>query len=174
MKPGPKSSFVARFWKQVNKNGPIPSHIHNLGQCWLWNGRSYKGYGRISYFHNDVQAQRASWTINCGAIPEQLCVLHKCDNPTCVNPNHLFLGTRSDNVADMISKGRKRYGIRIGSDNNKTKLTAEQVYEIRSLIGSEHAVASRFGVTVQNVRHIRNRKTWKHLPDTDFLKQPTT
>lgn len=91
-----------RFWNKVDRSG----------DCWTWQGsRDRKGYGRVSVNQRPVLAHRFSWTLSHGPIPDGLCVLHKCDNPPCVNPEHLFLGTIADNNRDMVAKGRHaRYG----------------------------------------------------------------
>ena len=89
--------IVYLFWRKVDKKGPIhPIH----GRCWVWTGSKVgKGYGQ----------HRRSWKIHFGEIPDGLYVLHKCDNPLCVNPSHLFLGTPKDNVQDMLEKGRGNF-----------------------------------------------------------------
>jgi hypothetical protein len=89
-----------RFWSKVQK-GP---------DCWTWAGsRSAKGYGRLNVGGAVCQAHRVSWELHRGAIPSDLFVLHRCDNPPCVNPDHLFLGTALDNSRDMVSKGRQKF-----------------------------------------------------------------
>lgn len=87
-----------KFWKKVDRRGP--------DECWKWTGAiNQAGYGAFGNNH----AHRTSYEITYGPIPDGLFILHKCDNPPCVNPNHLFVGTHQDNMRDMISKGRARY-----------------------------------------------------------------
>lgn len=101
-----EKSLAERFWQKVDKSG----------KCWIWTGgRTSTGYGIIGKGkrgHGFLKAHRASWIINVGSIPDRLLVLHKCDNPLCVKPDHLFLGTYKDNSQDMVSKGRgvNQYG----------------------------------------------------------------
>lgn len=97
-----RRSFEERLWEKVDK----------AGDCWVWTaGRNPKGYGRIGRGGRGegvVLAHRAVWELANGPVPEGLFVLHRCDNPPCVRPNHLFLGTKADNNQDMASKGRNR------------------------------------------------------------------
>jgi HNH endonuclease len=165
---------IARFWEKVDKSGRTPEHCQYLGACWAWTGRTNThGYGRVSYRNpigdvSDLLAHRVSWFITNGATPEGIKVLHKCDNPPCVNPAHLFLGTQLDNVKDMQTKGRRR-GLRhgLGAANNSAKLAEEDVRLIRerSAAGETFAaIAFDYGMTRPGITLIVKRKTWKHVP----------
>lgn len=88
--------IVDRFFKHVDKTDA----------CWLWIGAKSRGYGYFRVFGKSVRAHHFSWETRYGKIPEKLCVLHKCDVPACVNPDHLFLGTQIDNIRDRDQKGR--------------------------------------------------------------------
>ncbi len=139
------------------------NHYHTkTPTCWNWTGSTHiQGYGRIKKNGVDMLAHRASWEIHNGPIPPGMCVCHKCDNPPCVNPAHLFLGTHQDNMADRDAKGRNvhAWGERAGS----AKLTWVKVAEIRKLKGvvSQRAVAKQFGVTQCTISCIQSGKTWK-------------
>lgn len=154
---------IARFWEKVNKDGPIPPHRPELGKCWVWNGKPrFDGYGQMMMSSRcPMLSHRASWIISCG-IPNR-CVLHKCDNRVCVNPDHLFLGTRPDNMTDKCKKGRQTRG----EENGPSKLTKNQVIEIKK----RHAVTREFhkiiakdyGVSRGLIGNIIRGKNWKHI-----------
>ena len=106
------SSELHRFWSKVDKQGPI----HPVcGQCWIWIAGKYStGYGQ----HGNYRAHRYSWNLYYGEIPVGVFVLHRCDNPACVNPKHLFLGTHQDNMDDMNAKGRHGFAQRTHCPRN--------------------------------------------------------
>lgn len=109
-----RPNAVERFWAKVNKQGPVPAHRPELGPCWVWTGTVPKqpGYGRFNTGIKlagrwvIVNVHRYSWELHHGPVPAGLWVLHRCDNRPCVRPDHLFLGTATDNNRDMVAKGR--------------------------------------------------------------------
>lgn len=121
----PPKSIEERFWKKVN--------IRSDDECWEWQGNHHP-YGRL--FVRDghhIQASQFSWELhNKQEVPNGILVCHSCDNPPCVNPKHLFLGTYFDNMQDKIRKGRDRYSPAIGERNGKHKLSDKEILDIRS------------------------------------------
>jgi len=133
------------------------------GGCWLWTGGTNKaGYGRISVSGRLVVAHRVSYELHVGEVPDQLCVLHRCDVPSCVNPEHLFLGTHTDNMRDMVSKGRNV--ARRGEENSQAKLTKSRVLLLREKYASGSsnisALAREFGVSRRAIRFAIKGETW--------------
>lgn len=132
--------------------------------CWLWTGsRDANGYGRLNIKNKPVLAHRLSWSIHRHEIGPEQHVLHRCDNPQCVRPEHLFLGDQVENNADKMAKKRHRYGVSHGADHGGSKLTDEQVREIRASVGPSRIIAEQFGISRRQVRDIRALKVWKHL-----------
>lgn len=149
--------FLPRFWSRVK--------IDDALSCWEWTGaKTTAGYGHIIYRGKSRFAHRASYELHVGPIPDGLLVCHRCDNPSCVNPAHLFLGTNKDNVTDSVTKGRKPQG----ETHVSAKLTECQVLEIRTRHAAGNitckALALEFGVKRGTVEDIVHRKNWKHLP----------
>lgn len=133
--------------------------------CWEWTGsRDAKGYGRLNIDNIPVLVHRASWTAFNGPIPEDAHVLHRCDNPKCFKPEHLFLGDHQMNMADKMQKKRHRFGVSRGTDHGCAKLTDDQVREIRASEGPSRIVAEAYNISGRQVRDIRARKVWKHIP----------
>ena len=118
--------------------------------CWEWRGaQGSDGYGRVRRKSKTYSAHRFSYELFKGQIPQGLCVLHQCDNPLCVNPTHLFLGTKRDNTADMLRKGRQGFSGR--------RLDEEQVLQIRVCLErgeNKRTIAERFDVCRSTVQDI--------------------
>lgn len=145
-------------------------HVKCENGCWHWTGHiEITGYGRFRHDGKNYLAHRASWIAHNGNIPNGLLVLHKCDVPRCINPSHMFLGTHLDNMIDMRMKGRDRRGPRgstcasKGESHHRSKLTNDQVIEIRKSCLSQKQMSNYYGVTVASICKILHRKTWKHL-----------
>jgi hypothetical protein len=142
---------IARFWSKVDMSG----------DCWMWTAAVNKrwGYGAFSIRGAVRRAHRIAWEIVNGPIPDDLHVCHACDNRACVNPAHLFIGTRADNMQDMIRKGR--------DPKPNARLTPEQIKVIRcrwTAGGITHTkLAAEYGVCRQAIGKIVNRMRWKHL-----------
>ena len=174
------------FWAKVNKDGATV--MADLGQCWEWTAsRNEWGYGAVlKKKYGQASAHRYSWVLHNGPIPDGLWVLHRCDNPGCVRPDHLFLGTVADNNADKTNKGRQArkethgdyfargtsHGAEThpekfrGEGNHFAKLTEAQVIEIRARVGKRNgaALAREFGVTRGAVNAIKRGRAWNCLP----------
>lgn len=152
----PPAPAEERFWPLVDK----------AGDCWLWIGtRLPRGYGTFSFDGVKRRAHRVSWIIHYGPIPDGLFVLHKCDNPPCVRPDHLFLGDHGKNMADMTTKGRqyKPQGEQVRAAKLTTEIVAEILREMtRGATNAE--LARRYGVAPNTLSPIRHGHTWKHVP----------
>jgi len=158
----------ARFWPKVDKDGPVPPHVPELGPCWVWKaGRDNLGYGFFRMVPQELmqRAHRVSWTLTNGQIPEALLVLHRCDRPSCVRPSHLFLGTNNENQTDKAAKGRaSRTPPHFGEASPNHKLTTRQVQEIRRLYAvgdvSQRELGERFGVGQVHIGRIVRGDRW--------------
>ena len=134
--------------------------------CWLWTASlAGKGYGQLKIpgERKQVYAHRLAWLIHRGPIPDGKEVCHDCDTPRCVNPDHLFVGTRRDNQQDMKAKGRHLYGER----NAMAKLTNKKVREIRRLNGarlSQRQIAKIFGVSPMTIGRVIRGERWANVP----------
>jgi len=139
-------------------------------RCWNWTARtSCDGYGQLRVEGKITLAHRYSYSRFKGKIPEGEYVCHRCDNPSCVNPDHLFTGTQFDNMADMMAKGRARH-VR-GEQHSQTKFTTDDVKEIWRCIKNEPraSIARRFNTTSSAISRIATGKTWSWL--TSELKE---
>lgn len=173
---------IAAFWTKVKKDGPALRD--GLGPCWVWIGaRDELGYGSINRrTYGEGSAHRYSWVLHNGAIEPGRIVMHHCDNPGCVRPEHLALGTHQDNMNDKVQKQRQargethgdryargsRHGAAThpekfrGEGNCKAKLTEAQVAEIRARVGRRNgaALAREFGVNKTTINAIKHGRIW--------------
>lgn len=150
---------------------PIPPYqqlllmirIGRPDECWPWLGSvDAYGYGQLSYGERRLKAHRVAHELWIGPIPEGLGVLHSCDNRPCCNSKHFFTGTNTDNVADMIAKGRHNPGH--GIHHASAKLTPKQVLTIRSDLRSLRAIARDYGVSHSAIFKIKSDQSWKSVP----------
>lgn len=166
----PRKTVEERFWEKVQKTDG----------CWLWTGAGSKselGYGLFYFNGRYMGAHRASWIMRHGEIPDDLFVCHHCDNPTCIRPAHLFLGTQKENLADRESKGRTLKGkdhwahqkperLARGSFHGNTRLTESVVREMRQKYAdkkaSQNELSREYGLSQASVNSILMGKTWAH------------
>lgn len=161
----PPEVDAASFWRRATTGEG----------CWTWQeGVGGRGYGRVhgaAYGVPTTLAHRVAWVLAGNPDPGELCVLHHCDNPPCIRPDHLFLGTRGDNSADMMQKGRHRVSrnpehFTKGSRNGRAKLAEEQVVELRKrAIAGEHysTLAAAYGITPSRANGIILGNGWRHI-----------
>lgn len=139
--------------------------------CWEWIGSKRNGYGLFSRNNKTTSAHRVSYEAHHGLIPSGMVVRHSCDNPSCINPNHLLIGTIADNVADREARGRRDVkGEQIGT----SKLTEAQVLEIRASSESHTEAGARLGVSKNCIWSIRSGRSWKHLISVPSLSREVT
>ena len=141
--------------------------------CWLWTGAVDDcGYGRIAVNKINKTAHRISWPLHKGDIPKNMCVCHVCDVPSCVNPNHLFLGTHASNMKDRDEK--ERGYVPHGTQHWKCKLKETEVIKIFNDPRHRTEIANDYSITKENVTAIKSGRNWKylHLKHTKhFLKE---
>ena len=150
---------IERFWSRVDKSqGPK--------ECWIWSRCiGTGGYGRAVFEGKHQLAHRVAWQTAFGPIPERKHVLHRCDNPLCVNPKHLWIGSHKDNMEDRDAKGRQSFTK--GKDHGNAKLSDEDVKNIRLWFAKgamQRSLAERFSVHPSTINDIVHRRSWKHIP----------
>ena len=158
-----RPTFEERFWSHVDKNGPVHPVLGT--ECWDWTGYTGPfGYGQlgVSRPRRLEAAHRVSWTL-AKEDPGELCVLHRCDRPSCVRPDHLFLGDRTENMRDKVRKGRQHRG----ESHPGAKLTdakVQQLWKLRESGLSYRVIAETLGVAGSLVEQVIRGRTWKHVP----------
>jgi hypothetical protein len=165
------AATLARFWSKVRKSDG----------CWEWTAsKRFKGYGAFVWpsESGDIvqgRAHRFSWLVHRGEIPPGMCCLHKCDNPACVNPDHLWLGTKAENNRDMIAKGRRVVGgtwcgfgkYHRGVSHHNAKMTPDTVRALRAdriaMKWGWIRLGRKYGISHRAARDIATRKTWRQV-----------
>jgi hypothetical protein len=164
---------IKEYFKKYNRKHHLPRltdpierfmlkvRVDDVSGCWLWEGVVNKdnGYGSFCYNKKTTRAHRFSYSVFVEEIPAGMEVCHSCDNILCVNPTHLFAGTHTDNMKDMVRKGRSPRG----ENSAKAKLTEKDVLYIRSSTEKQKTLADKYGVSISTIWSIRTRKTWGHL-----------
>lgn len=153
-----KRDMADRFWEKVDRSGGADS-------CWPWRAKRDKhGYGKFGTVgKHQTHASRVAWELTHGPLPHELHVCHACDNPPCCNPAHLFVGSRRDNMADAVQKGRIGHGERMP----QSLLTDTLVQDIRRRVAAGEVqlrIAEEFGVAPSTINNVVSRKTWRHVP----------
>lgn len=160
-----------RFWEKVDQQGATQEHVPGLGPCWEWTAACTKsGYGVLNRGDGRViRAHRLSAQMHFGVtLSRNDAVIHRCDNPPCVNPDHLRVGRQSENVRDSVKKRRHKHG-----ERGAAKLRADDVREIHDLLdrGSTHAaIAEEFGVSQSLIAMIATGRRWASVATTTERK----
>lgn len=142
--------FLSRSYTEANSG------------CWLWAGSCCeKGYGRVNISGKNKRAHRVSWSQENGPIPDGAFVCHRCDTPSCVNPDHLWIGSPLENMEDMISKGRDKPNR--GTKNGFAVLNESVISDVRNNGLSCRETAEFYGVHVTTIRRVRSKTHWSHV-----------
>lgn len=149
------ASLLERFNAYVGERG---------SGCWEWTGyRDPNGYGRLNIENVPVLAHRIAWETHFGPLTSADHICHRCDNPACVRPEHLFKGDHAMNMADKMAKKRHRYGVSRGADHGCAKLTEDDVRDIRRIGRPLNQHVKRYGISTSQASDIINRKSWRHV-----------
>jgi hypothetical protein len=128
--------------------------------CWLWTGGATpSGHGHFWLRGKTKKAHRISYELKCGPVEDGKIICHKCDVPSCVNPDHLFVGSPADNSRDMVAKARQKKGV----DVNTAKITPDAVRHIRAKVLTSREYCDLYGINYRSVWNIQTRKTWRHV-----------
>lgn len=147
--------LAEKFWEKVNISGP--------NDCWNWFAKAKTdfGYGRMTHGRGvHLKSHRISWFLTNGEIPAGMCVCHKCDNPACCNPNHLFLGTKKDNSQDMKAKNRMVLPpVKAGEKHHNSKIPSSDLPYVRSGVLTRRQFAKKYGVSYQTIYRIQKNQS---------------
>lgn len=154
----------ARFWANVDKSGPAPSHCPEIGPCWLWKAHTVRGnYGQMRFEGQQRPAHVVAWMLSNGPVSDGMFICHRCDVRQCVRPSHLFEGTNDENMADMVAKHRAAIGVR----NVNAKVTEAMVSEARRRYAAGgitlQQLADWAGISRTAMHRIIQRRTWSHV-----------
>lgn len=146
--------MIKKFWALIDKTE----------ECWLWTKyRDRDGYGKFMFNYKGFKACKLAYILTYGPVPDGICVLHKCDNPPCCRPEHLYLGTQADNVADRVNRGRQLRG----ESHPLTVLNNKEVLDIRRQFtggrGEQTKLAAIYNVSLAMINRIIRRRTWTHI-----------
>ena len=159
------------YWESLKGERPLEEkfwlHVEKTEACWRWNGATDRaGYGQLGIDGKTRRAHRVSWELHYGPIPGGQWVLHRCDTPPCVRPDHLFLGTSEDNSADMWAKGRGKTAHLPGEKHPSAALTNTQAAEIRDRYAAggvtQTALAREYDVPMRVVHNVVHGRTYRH------------
>lgn len=184
-----RDEYVRRFWSKVDKNGTVPTHRPELGQCWLWTAGCIRGgYGSFRWFKVHTKAHRLAYELTHGPIPDHMLACHACDVRNCCNPAHIWLGSTQQNTADMVAKNRQATGDAVcmrkypekrprGTRNANARLSEEQVRAIRSRHldrgETQTALAREFDIHQTCVSALVRGHTWAHVTSLPASESPT-
>ncbi len=158
-----------RLTKNATLSERVWDKVQKTDNCWEWTGaKNPKGYGMLTYHNEQFLVHRVSYELAFGPIPPGIWVLHHCDNPACVRPDHLFLGTVLDNNRDMTQKGRHGYTGSLGESHPNHLLTEDVVRQIRAEYkahtrGLRIELAKKYGVTPATIKDVVSRRSWRHV-----------
>lgn len=165
---------AARFWLKVDKNGPVPEHVPELGPCWIWTGslksRRKDGafrYGRFSIGRDWHAAHRVAWELKTGNRPEDIYICHECDNTVCVNPAHIFAGNALMNYRDMVTKGRDASGDRHYSRSRPESLAHKNFNSSRRRPGDCQRHGIHNGAAKLTERCVADMRWWASVGVAD-------